>query len=211
MINPVKWSIDQAHSHISFQVNHFILAHITGKVSSFDASIYMSGTDFNTAEISFWLEVDSITTGNPHRDADLKSLDFLDARNYKQIAFTSKSIEAQGEEGMFTVWGALTIIGVTKNIVLEVDLNGILKNPVGDARIALSVAGKINRTDWGLLWNTHPATSSYWVGEEIRVFCEVELTHVNLQDLIMELDSDQVLPKDFIPYNPIYNHESITK
>lgn len=211
MTNSIKWSIDQAHSHISFKVRHFLVSHIRGEVTIFDASIYMVGNDFTTAEINFWLDANSVLTGNPARDRDLKTMDFLDVVNHKQITFVGKSIEPRKKQGAYKVWGVLTMVGISKNVSFDVDFEGILKNPIGNARVSLSISGAFNRSDWGLIWSTGMEATSVMVGEKISVTGNIELTNVGYKDLVMELAPNQLIPHDFLPFNPTYNHETIRK
>jgi hypothetical protein len=80
-----KWAIDQSHSEISFKVRHLMIAHVRGSFKTFDASIYTYAKDFRTAEVDLWIDTSSITTGDEERDKHLRSHDFLDVKNHKQI------------------------------------------------------------------------------------------------------------------------------
>src|SRR5580765_4626288 len=92
MQQQTKWSIDPAHSEISFKVRHLMIAHTKGTFKTFDASIYTTAKDFTTAEIDFWVDAASINTGDLKRDEHLKGADFFDVANHKQITFTSSTI-----------------------------------------------------------------------------------------------------------------------
>ncbi|MBK9508420.1 MAG: YceI family protein [Cytophagaceae bacterium] len=76
MTNQTKWSIDQAHSDITFRIRHLMIAHVKGAFKTFDANIYTTGNDFSTAEIDVWIDSSSINTGDANRDDHLKALDF---------------------------------------------------------------------------------------------------------------------------------------
>ena len=82
-----KWSIDPAHSEISFKVRHLMIAHVKGAFKTFDASIYTTDKDFTTAEIDLWIDASSIETGDKKRDEHLKSVDFFDVKKHTQISF----------------------------------------------------------------------------------------------------------------------------
>ena len=127
-----KWSIDQAHSEIDFKVRHLMIAHVKGSFKTFDASVYTNAKDFTTAEIDLWIDTTSINTGDAKRDEHLKSLDFFDAQNHKQITFTSSTIGKSDQDGNHELWGELTMIGVTKNVKLNVQFGGIIKDPWGN-------------------------------------------------------------------------------
>lgn len=187
MNTPTKWSIDQSHSEIAFKVRHLMIAHVRGGFKTFEASIYTTAKDFTSAEIDLWIDAASISTGDTQRDDHLKSADFFDVQNHKQITFTSSTIGKADEDGNHELWGELTIKGITKNIKLKVQFGGILFDPWGNEKAGFTVTGKINRTDWGLLWNTPIKTGGLMVSEEITISCDVELSNAGQQELIIEL------------------------
>ena len=188
MINQTKWTIDPAHSDIAFKIRHLMIAHVKGSFKTFDASIYTSEKDFTTAVIDLWIDASSITTGDEKRDEHLKSAEFFDVKNHKQITFTSGNIEKPAANGNHELWGELTMKGVTKNVKLNVEFGGIIKDPLGNEKAGFTVTGKINRTDWGLVWNATIETGGIMLGEEVKISCEVELTNAGEKELTMELE-----------------------
>lgn len=189
MTNQTKWSIDQAHCDITFKVRHMMISHTKGSFKTFDASIYTSGKDFTTAEIDVWIDPASINTGDTQRDDHLRGVDFFDVENHKQINFKSSTIGKADANGNHKLWGELTMIGVTKNVELDVEFGGIVKDPWGNERAGFTLSGKINRADWGLVWNTAIETGGFMVSEEVSISCEIELTNVGFKDLTMELET----------------------
>lgn len=187
MANQTKWSIDQAHSDITFKVRHLMIAHVKGSFKIFDASIYTSDKDFTTAQIDIWIDASSITTGDSKRDEHLKSADFFDVENHKQIAFTSGDFEKADAEGRQELWGELTMKGITKKIKLTVEFGGIIIDPWGNEKAGFTLTGTINRNDWGLVWNSTMETGGLLVGETVKISCEVELTNAGKKELKMEL------------------------
>lgn len=183
-----KWSVDQAHTEIAFKVRHLMIAHVKGSFKTFDASIYTNGKDFTTAEIDLWIDPSSINTGDTKRDEHLKSADFFDAQNHKQITFTSSTIGNLDSEGNHELWGELTMIGVTKNVKLNVQFGGMIKDPWGNEKSGFTITGKINRSDWGLVWNATLETGGLMVSDEVTILCEVELINIGQKDLEMKLE-----------------------
>ena len=183
-----KWSIDSVHSEIGFKVKHLMISNIRGMFKKFDASIYTTDKDFKTAEIDLWIDVSSISTGDEKRDEHLKSADFFDIQNHKQITFTSSTIEKPDADGNHELWGELTMIGVTKNVKLNAQFGGILKDPWGNEKVGFTVTGKINRSEWGLSWNTAIETGGFMVSDEVAILCEIELTNIGKKDLQMVLE-----------------------
>lgn len=191
MNSQIKWSIDQTHSEIGFKVKHLMISNVRGSFGVFDGSIYTENKDFTTAEIDFWIDPASISTGDSKRDAHLKSADFFDVDKHKQITFTASTIGKSNSDNVHELWGELTMIGVTKNIKLEVEFGGIVTDPWGNEKAGFSITGKINRSDWGLVWNAVIEAGGVMVADEIMILCEIELTNVGSKDLKMELEADK--------------------
>ncbi len=184
-----KWVIDRSHSEISFRVRHLMIAHVRGTFKTFDASIYTYAKDFRTAEVDLWIDASSIQTGDKKRDKHLRSRDFLNVRKHKQITFTSSTIGATNAEGNQELWGELTMVGITQNVKLAVHFGGMLNDPWGNERVGFTVTGTINRSNWGLTWNTLTESGGMMVADEIEISCEVELTKMGQKCLEMQLDA----------------------
>lgn len=184
----IKWSIDPSHSEISFKVRHLMISHVKGQFKSFDASIYSTSNDFTTADIDLWIDVTSINTGVEKRDLHLISNDFFDVENYKQITFRSSTIGEVDKQGNHVLWGELTMKGITRNIKLDVEFGGIIKDPWGNERAGFTATGKINRNDFGLTWNTALETGGIMVGDEVSVICEIQVINAGTKNLTMELE-----------------------
>ena len=188
MSKETKWSIDPSHSEISFKVRHLMIAHVKGSFKSFDASIYTEGTDFTTADIDLWIDAASIVTGDTTRDEHLKGPDFFDVANHKQLNFTSSTIGKPDKDGNHELWGELTIKGITKNVKLMVQFGGLVKDPWANEKAGFTLTGTINRTDWGLIWNSTLEAGGIMVSEEVTISCEVELMNAGKKDLVIQLD-----------------------
>ena len=188
LVKETKWSIDPSHSEIAFKVRHLMISHAKGVFKVFDASIYTHGKDFTTAEIDLWIDTASISTGDEKRDVHLKSADFFDTNEHKQITFTSSTIGKGNKDGVHELWGELTMLGITKNIKLAVEFGGVVKDPWGNEKAGFTVTGKINRSDWGLVWNAPTEAGGLLVSDEVHITCEVELTNVSPSTLTMKLE-----------------------
>ena len=193
VITKTKWSIDLAHSDIEFKVRHLMIAHVKGSFLTFDASIYTNENDFTTAEVDLWIDASSINTGDEKRDEHLRSADFFDVQKHKQITFTSSTIGKADAEGNHELWGELTIKGITKNVKLNAQYGGIMKDPWGNEKVGFTISGKINRTDWELVWNATLETGGIMVSEEVDLSCEIELTNMGKTDLKMELLNEEAI------------------
>jgi polyisoprenoid-binding protein YceI len=183
-----KWSVDQDHSEIGFNVRHLMIARVKGSFKKFDASIYTEEKDFTTAEIDLWIDASSIDTNNETRDEHLRSADFFDVEKHKQISFTSSTIGEPDHEGNHELWGELTMIGVTKTIKLNLQFGGIAHDPWGNEKAGFTITGKISRSDWGLVWNTSIEGAGFMVSEEVSILCEIELKNIGQKDMTLETD-----------------------
>jgi len=151
-----------------------MISNVSGKFSRFDGAVETEGEDFMTAKVSFTADIDSINTGNEGRDGHLKGADFFDAGTYPQLKFVATRYENVDNDGSYEVWGDLTIRGVTKNVKLDAEFGGVIKDPWGNTRAGISVNGKINRKDFGLSWHGVTETGSLIVSDDVRI-------HVNLE------------------------------
>lgn len=182
-----KWSIDQAHSEIRFRVRHLMIAHVSGTFKIFDASIYTTGKDFSTAEIDLWIDASSITTGDESRDKHLKSVELFHVKRHKQLTFIASIIGRAEKDGHHELWGELTMAGVTKNVKLDLKFGGIVNDPWGNERSGFTVTGKINRSDWGLIWNAPTESGGLMVSDEVAIACEFEVINTGQKCLTMQL------------------------
>jgi polyisoprenoid-binding protein YceI len=167
------WVLDPSHSEMLFRVKHLMITNVKGEFRTFDAKAVTTGDDFSTAEVEVTIEAASIYTNDEGRDKHLKSADFFDVENHKQLVFKSTSIKDRGD-GEYTLTGMLAIRGVEKEVTLDVEFGGINKDPWGNQKAGFSLSGKINRKDWGLNWNAALETGGVLVSDEVRLMAEIQ-------------------------------------
>ncbi len=170
-----KWVLDAAHSEIGFKIKHLMLTNVKGEFKTFEASIYTTGDDFMSAEIDFWLDPASVDTRSADRDGHLRSADFFDVENHKQINFVANTYEAVDNDGSYELYGDLTIKGITHRVKLDVEFGGVMTDPWGNKKAGFTINGKINRKDFGLNWNAALEAGGVLVSDEVRISCEVQL------------------------------------
>jgi polyisoprenoid-binding protein YceI len=175
IITKTKWTIDTANSQVGFRVKHLMFSNVHGSFREYDAVIHTTDDDFSSAEIEFWLNPASIDTGNQNRDEHLKSADFFDVERYKEISFSSTTLVELIRKKRYMLYGELAMKGIRRQIRLEVESGGRIKDPWGIERVLFNVTGKINRKDWGLNWNAVLETGGIMVSEEVWINCEVQL------------------------------------
>ena len=169
-----NWVLDPSHSEVEFKVKHMMISNVSGKFTKFDATVETEGEDFMTAKVNFAADIDSINTGNEGRDGHLKGPDFFDAGTYPQLKFVATKYENVDNDGSYEVWGDLTIHGTTKNVKLDAEFGGVIKDPWGNTRAGITVNGKINRKDFGLNWHAVTEAGGLVVSDEVRLHANLE-------------------------------------
>lgn len=169
-----KWAIDPTHSEISFKVKHLMITNVKGVVKEFDAVIHTTDNNFITSDIDLHLKPASIDTGVADRDAHLRSADFFDVENYPEMIFKGSSVE-KADADSYTLSGDLTIKGITKPVKLEVEFNGVMKDPWGNEKAGYAINGKINRKEWGLNWNATLEAGGLLVSDDVKISSEIQL------------------------------------
>jgi polyisoprenoid-binding protein YceI len=131
--------------------------------------------DFEDAEISFALNIDSIDTNQTQRDEHLKSPEFFDAAQYPQITFKSTSFKKTDDEE-YDLVGDLTIKGVTKSVKLAAEFGGSTDDFYGNTKAGFEITGKVNRKEFGLTWDGVTEAGSIVVGEDIKLIINIQLS-----------------------------------
>lgn len=171
-----KWAIDTTHSEVQFKVKHLVIATVTGTFKKFSGSVETDGDDFDGAEAEFTIDVNSIDTNQPQRDAHLKSDDFFSAANYGEIKFRNGRLLKEGEQ--LVLVGDLTIRDVTKRIKLNVEHGGTMVDPYGNFKAGFEINGKINRKDFGLAWSAVTEAGGVVVGDDVKLHLNIELARI---------------------------------
>jgi len=173
----MAWQIDFAHSQIQFSVRHMMISNVRGVFEKFSGAIEFDEQDFTRSSIDVHIEAASVNTKEEKRDAHLRSADFFDAEKYPYLTFKSKNIAVTGSN-TGRVLGDLTIRGVTREVVLEVEYVGSSKSPWGATNAGFNAHTKLNRKEWGLEWNVALETGGFLVGDDINISIELELVKV---------------------------------
>ena len=168
-----RWQIDSSHSGIQFTVRHLVIAKVRGQFSRWTGALEAPGSDFARGSLDVVIDASSIDTGVADRDAHLRSADFFEVERYPEITFKSTGV-TQTSPDRLHVAGALTIKGVTRDVVLDVEVLGQAKDPWGNERAAFSATASIDRREFGLTWNQVLETGGVMVGERIDIAIEIE-------------------------------------
>ncbi|MBN9351833.1 MAG: YceI family protein [Chitinophagaceae bacterium] len=169
-----KWLSDPMHSELQFKIKHLMISNVSGSLKNFQVEVETKDEDFSTARIYMSAQMDSISTNNEQRDIHLRNSDFFEVEKYPELKFKSTKVEKEDED-TFILRGELTMKGVTKPVKLNVEFNGSTKDPWGGERAGFLITGKINRTDWGMNFNSALETGGVMLGEEVRISSEIQL------------------------------------
>jgi polyisoprenoid-binding protein YceI len=168
-----KWTLDPTHSELHFKVRHLMVSWVTGAFQKFEATLETEGEDLSTAKVKFTADVNSISTNNDQRDAHLKTGDFFDSANHPEVHFESKGL-VKVKDDQYKIQGDLTLRGITKNIILDVEFGGVAKDPWGNTRTGFSVTGKINRREFGVNFSMVSETGGVLLGEDVTINANVQ-------------------------------------
>ncbi len=163
------WKIDPAHSAAQFSVRHLGISTVRGEFKKVSGSANYDPSDPAKTSIEATIDATTIDTRVDKRDNDLRGPEFFDVQKYPTITFKSKRTEAAGT-GKLKITGDLTIHGVTREVVLDVDgPTPPIKDPKGNSHMGASATTKINRKDFGV--SGAPTVA----GDEVSITIDVEL------------------------------------
>ena len=162
------YNVDKSHSNVGFEVKHMMISNLKGKFDNFNGTFEYDEKTNTIKSLVGTIEVSSINTDEKERDEHLKGADFFDVAKYENITFKLEKIKEN------KALGKLTIHGITKDVTLDFENSGTIKDPWGNTRVGLALSGKINRFDYGLKYNTILEAGGVAVGEMVKLNIEIE-------------------------------------
>jgi polyisoprenoid-binding protein YceI len=170
------WKLDPSHSVVEFSAKHMMITTVRGQFGTVEGEIVVN--EENPAQSSVAVEIDAtgIDTRAEQRDTHLRSADFLDVENFPKLTFRSRRVDGSWKEAgdTFKVIGDLTIRGTTREVTLDVTYEGAGKDPWGGERVSFSADTKIDRRDYGLVWNVGLEAGGVLVGHDIKIHLEAQ-------------------------------------
>ena len=167
-----SWDLDPAHSIIEFRVSHMVVSKTAGKFMDYTGVVEMDAEAQQFKTIEATIKAASINTAHEKRDAHLRNADFFDVEKYPTITYKMKHYKKVGEG--YEAVGDLTLHGVTKEITLVGTFNGVSKDPWGNTRAGFTGEGKLNRKDFGMVWNKALDTGGFAVGDDVQIRLDIE-------------------------------------
>jgi polyisoprenoid-binding protein YceI len=168
------WQIDPVHSTAQFKVRHLMISNVKGEFTAIKGTLQLDSSDVTKSTVEAVIDANSINTREPQRDTHLKSADFLEVEKFSTINFKSTRVTKKAG-GEFEVEGYLTIHGVTGKVKVDVEApSAPQKDPWGGTRIGVEASTKINRKDFGLVWNATLESGGFMVGDEVAITLDVQ-------------------------------------
>jgi len=164
---PGTFVIDPAHTTVGFVARHLMVSKVRGSFSQVNGSITV-GEDPLASSVEATIGAASINTGAPDRDGHLRSADFLDVESYPNLTFRSLRVARHSGNG-FELAGELTIRGVTREVELEVEFDGVVRNPWGQEVIGFTATTEIDREEFGITWNAALESGGVLVGKKVKI------------------------------------------
>jgi polyisoprenoid-binding protein YceI len=170
-----QWNIDASHSNAHFSVRHMMITNVRGEFQKLEGTVAFDSANPEATKIEATVDVASINTRDAQRDGHLKSADFLDAEKFPKLTFKSKSVRTKDKDHL-TVTGDLTIRGVTKEIVLDVEgPSAASTDPFGNLRVGATATTKLKRDEFGIVWNAALEAGGVLVGNDVNVTIDISL------------------------------------
>jgi len=179
----MSWKIDPAHSEINFTVRHMMISNVRGRFENFTGTVEFDPENPINSSVDVQIEAASINTREQPRDTHLRSADFFDAENYPYLTFKSKKVLVD-DENHGRIVGDLTIRGITREVTLDTEFNGTSQSPWGFSSAGFSASAKINRKDWGLVWNVALETGGVLVSDDIKINIELEIIEEKIAEAV---------------------------
>ncbi len=169
-----SWNLDPNHSGVDFSIRHLGLSNVRGRFDRFDAALVV-GESLAETTVTAEIDMASVDTNQPDRDAHLKSTDFFRADENPTMSFRSTEITGDGFD--YEMTGDLTINGITKPVTFAVEFNGSEVHP-GDGLVhaGFSATGEIRRNEFGVDFNMPLGMGKLALGEKVKVELELQFT-----------------------------------
>ncbi|HJR77911.1 MAG TPA: YceI family protein [Nitrospiraceae bacterium] len=167
-----RYDVDPDHSTIEFRVAHMVISKTTGHFKDYSGFIEMDPEAQTVKTIEATIKTASVNTNHEKRDTHLRTADFFDAGKFPTMTYKLKQYHKNGEH--YTAVGDLTLRGVTKEVTLIGNFNGVTKDPWGNVRAGFNAEGKLNRKDFGMVWNKALDSGGLVVGDDVYIKLDIE-------------------------------------
>ncbi len=168
-----KFIVDTIHSDISFYVRHMLVSRVRGAFRSWSGTLLVDDAGLAGGAAEAQIDVASIDTGDARRDGHLCGRDFFDADRFPTLTFRSTAVEA-ADDRRCQLHGDLTLRGVTRAVVLDVEFGGRLRDPAAGDRVGFAARTSISRKAFGMTFNQILDSGGLALGDKVEIVIDVE-------------------------------------
>jgi len=167
------WNVDPAHSGVGFVIRHLGLTNVRGRFDRFDGTLVV-GQSLADTRLTANVDLTSVNTNEPDRDAHLRSTDFFNADANPTMTFASTSVRRDGDD--YELVGDLSINGIVQPITLTVEFFGKETHPAdGSLRAGFSATGELRRGDYSINFNMPLGMGKLALGEKVKIELDAQL------------------------------------
>ena len=176
------WIFEPGHTEIAFRARHMMVTWVRGAFKDVHGRLEFDWATCLESSFTGWADTEKLWTGEPDRDAHLKSADFFDVDKHPTMRFASKRVERHGDD--YRIVGDLTIKDVTREVELDYEHGGDLQDPFGNRKLGGSLTGTVKRSEWGLTWNVPLDSGGWLVSDNVKL--EVDLQVAETTEVVAE-------------------------
>jgi polyisoprenoid-binding protein YceI len=169
-----RYDVDLDHSTVEFRVAHMVVSKTSGRFMDYKGFVEMDPDAKTVKTMEATIQTASITTNQQKRDQHLRGPDFFHVEKYPTMTYKLKSYLKTGGGNEYSAVGELTLLGVTKEVVLTGTFNGVAKDPWGNVRAGFTAEGTVNRKDFGMNWSKTLDNGGLVVGDEVHIKLDIE-------------------------------------
>ncbi len=169
---PGTFVLDKSHTQVGFVARHLMVSKVRGRFTDFEGTLVVAD-DPAQSSVEVTIQATSIDTSDENRDKHVRTNDFLAVEEFPTLTFRSTKVEL-GRGSDWKVTGDLTVRGVTRPVVLDVEFEGVIQDPWGNQRLGFTASGEIDRNEFGVSFNAALETGGFVVSPKIKLEIEAE-------------------------------------
>jgi polyisoprenoid-binding protein YceI len=166
------FALDRSHTQVGFVARHLMVSKVRGRFTDFEGTIVVAD-DPSASSVEVTIQAASVNTSDENRDNHVRNNDFLSVEEFPTLSFRSTKVELK-PRGDWKVYGDLTVRGVTRPVVLDVEFEGVIQDPWGNQRLGFTASGEIDRNDFGVSFNAALETGGFVVSPKVKLEIEAE-------------------------------------
>ncbi len=166
------FALDRSHTQVGFVARHLMVSKVRGRFTDFEGTIVVAD-DPSASSVEVTIQAASVNTNDENRDNHVRNNDFLSVEEFPTLSFRSTKVELKSR-GDWKVYGDLTVRGVTRPVVLDVEFEGVIQDPWGNQRLGFTASGEIDRNDFGVSFNAALETGGFVVSPKVKLEIEAE-------------------------------------